>query len=164
MIQQYQPTMPSPLWILSAFALLLSACSPGRSIVGYVTDVDGGPVVNAEMVLVETGDIASSGADGRFELTVPSNTESHTLRVDGWSSAGGPYSFTPIYINDESWNLSPGGQAKAQVLRDGKVQLGVMAILKKLDRASSIPENLATSRRTFWSVIWPCCPNAAISR
>ena len=132
---------------LASIALLLfvgtTACSPGRAIVGYVTDVDGGPVVNAEIALVETGDVETSGADGRFELNVPSGTDSLTLRVDGWSSAGGPYSYTPIYFNDESWYLAPGGQAKAQVVKDGKVRIGVMAVLKKLERATSIPINPA---------------------
>ncbi len=52
-MQTHHPLSYSKTLVFSIFTCMLAACSPGRSVVGYVTDINGGPVVNAEIALVE---------------------------------------------------------------------------------------------------------------
>ncbi|HEY6066544.1 MAG TPA: TonB-dependent receptor, partial [Thermoanaerobaculia bacterium] len=60
-----------PLFILTGLLISLPAFAQDAVITGRVTHEDGPPIANATVAIAELGVSATTGADGRYTLTVP---------------------------------------------------------------------------------------------
>ena len=97
-----------PSWgrIAGLLVPLLVGCSHPTILEGTVLDERGAPIGKAAVVLVETGQGATTGPDGRFVFELEDEPEAVTVLVSGRQAAGGPYSSALVRTPVRPWNLA----------------------------------------------------------
>ncbi len=119
--------------------LLVAGCSHRNMLEGSVTDRELGPVAGAEVVILNTGQRATSSSDGRFLFELEEKHGKLQVRIDGANAAAGPYSLAFLDVPRESWNLAPGGKHREGLLEGKGVIQSVAAILVRLDVEAALP-------------------------